>query len=146
MFIKRQNEKRARDGAGQGKRAPLIPCALNQPIALLCLFLSRTHITSLSPSVSFFSRSQWQPLHLRSVLIFGGALIYQRVYPSTIPTPDLSFSPFTHDIHTHTHTRARAHPESNSALTRPASKFIKESFLFSLQFRDSSDRVIRKMS
>lgn len=120
MFIKRQNERRARDGAGLGKQAPLMPCALNQPIAFLYLSrLSLTRTTALSLSTSSFSHSRWQPLHLRSVLIFGGALIYQRVYPSTTRTHPRSILHSLHSRHAH------EHPESKSALTRPASKFIR---------------------
>lgn len=79
-------------------------------------FLSLSHVPLLSFSFylsSFSSCSRRQPLHLRSVLIFGGALIYQRVYPSTTRTHPRSILHSLHPRHAHEHptppARARSH-------------------------------------
>lgn len=89
-------------------------------VSFSSLSFAHAHNICLSLSISCFS-SRWQPLHLRSVLIFGGALIYQRVYPSTTRAHPRSILHSLHLQHAH------EHPESESALTRPAPKFIKES-------------------
>lgn len=81
-------------------------------------FVSLTRTTPLFLLLSiylsiFSSCSRRQPLHLRSVLIFGGALIYQRVYPSTTRTHPRSILHSLHPRHAHEHptppVRARSH-------------------------------------
>ena len=97
VFAKRKPERLARNQERQIVRSPLMPCILDQPRAThqslplslsLSLYLSIYLSISVSGYFSLFSlQSKQQLLRLRSVLIFGGALIYQRVWPLERPLP-----------------------------------------------------------
>lgn len=72
MFIKRQNQKRACDGVGQGKRALLMPYALNQPIALLpSLSFAHTHNIPLSVYLFLLSFTMAAPASQKRIDLWG---------------------------------------------------------------------------
>lgn len=115
-----EREGNVRRSRTRRDRAPLMPCALNQPIALSRTLshvsLTRTIPLFLSSYLSISSScSQRQPLHLRSVLIFGGALIYQRVYPSTTHTHPRSILHSLYPQHAHEHPTLRVRARSHTA-------------------------------
>lgn len=96
--LQRENQKTGQIQERQIVYGPLIPCILDQPrhidlsprarfpVLRLSFLFGRNNGSSSSSSSSSNSSSSSKLLRLRSVLIFGGALIYQRVCPLERPT------------------------------------------------------------